>query len=83
MITTQDLRKFDIDAEKIDRAHAIRKQYDDEWEIPQHNKFGEWKTIIEDHQDHLINPNLLTKPSIQAFLEYLPNPDNLGLSRFR
>ena len=81
--TNNNLRKMDVEREKLDKAHALRKQFDDEWEIPNHGQFDVWKSIIEDFQDDLIDARLMTKPHIQEFIEYLPNQQNLGLSRVR
>ena len=77
-----------MEAAKIDRLHEIRSKYDDIWEIPNHNKFETWKKTIQEcneHNEPMINPKLMMKPSVQAWIEYLPNEENCteGLIRCR
>ena len=77
------LRNYDSQAEKLNKLHTITKRYDDPWEMPDHNQFGLWKSMIEEFQDDLINPRIMTKKKIKEWIEYVVNKEDPASSRIR
>ena len=78
-----NLRDLDNDQEKLDRYHALQRKYDDPWETPNPNQFARWKTLIDEYQEDLINSDLLTKPKIMPWIEYVVDESNPSNSKIR
>ena len=82
---TKELNKHDLDVANFDRLHLEKSApYDDVWELKPEDeaKIDDWIIMIMEHQEDQIDPSLLWERDVRLWFQYLPNEDDLRLSKF-